>query len=126
MSPPAYANAAGGGGEVVSADTATLPLAAAQWRGLLDTSLAAPPQLPVYDDAASQAAATLLADALRIHDAMTTKRNAAGDQMVAASNGTSQIIAGSDHSGAGIIASSAGPSSSGSAEPPSFPGLTMA
>jgi hypothetical protein len=86
----------------------TLPQAATQWRALLATSLAAPQQLPVYDDPASAAVAAAMADWPAIHESRTAHRNAAADVLVAASGNTSVAFVATDHSGADGIADSAG------------------
>jgi hypothetical protein len=112
MSPPAFADA-GGGAPVILADTGILPSAAAQWRGLLDTSLPAPQQIPEYGDPASEAAAAAMANWPFIHEARTNQRNAAADQFVGATNNASQILAASDQSGADGISGAAPSSSAG-------------
>jgi hypothetical protein len=97
----------------VQAETEVLPSASTQWRGLLDTSLGAPPEIPVYTDPASIAVATEMNHWPAIHEVMTNERDAAADALVAANNNTSGAFAATDHGNAGNIQSVQPPSSSG-------------
>jgi hypothetical protein len=98
---------------VIKAETEVIPLASSQWRGLLDTSLTAPPPVPVFTDPASWAAATEINHWPAIHEVMTSERNAAAEALVAANNDTSRSFAGTDSGNAQNIGSVHPPSSSG-------------
>jgi hypothetical protein len=99
----------GKGIEIVRVYTETLPQAAAQWRALLDTSLAVPQQIPAYPDPASSAVAAAMADWPAIQEARTAQRNAAADKLVAWVDKTSVAFAAADHGGADAISGSVGP-----------------
>lgn len=80
--------------------TAALPQAAAQWATLPETSLAAPMELPVYNDPASAAVAAAMADWPGIHEARTAQRTAAAHNLVSASHYTSVAFMAADDRGA--------------------------
>jgi hypothetical protein len=92
-------------------DTEALPVASAQWRGLLDTPLQPPPPLPIYTDPASFAVATQMNHWPAIHEVLTSERNAAAEKLVAANNNTSGALTATDHANAGAIHNVQPPSS---------------
>lgn len=81
---------------VVHAEYQALPGATTQWRGLLDTSLGAPPAVPVYTDPASLAVAAAVNQWPAIHEVRTVERNAAADRLVAENNDTSGAFEGTE------------------------------